>query len=680
MYNHTKGFKKKNGDEMWDEVAKKIANMINDDYAIVYMDFKVDVERLVKELKKAGLSDVKAYHGRLSSEMKSKVDNEFRSKEFQVLVATEAYEVGTHSPHVNLVLRVGCMRNIAVLVQEFGRAGRNNYSSDGIILANESIDDQRLIYWTKGCSSCEANAKKTEYEKCWKWLYGLQAGTCLRKSLLENFESSDIFEQATSGECCSSCDISTSRNFNCRQSAVLLLKALDEVSKLPVVKSVSEDKVIAWLRGSKQGWISSSDIQEFLDSSQSYSKGAMLNGAPLKKEWWSTHLRQLVHLGLVKISFNIYNLKWFSKASRSYSATENGKAFIENPHDLFVLNPDVFEENKSKGAMPSRPRKSANRSKHHLPKIRDLLTNRNRWSDIKDKGSYEYPGFTETDNSISYCPDSTKREELGSSQRPHFMWDDCQLTKRGCSTQKLFVKTGTEKTEVWVRRAFCEGVKVCSSEGCQYTVSNRQRRNKCRDHSSSHALKQTGNCPAQIIYLWPVVDDGRRWIGCLPGTTHNHTKPAPHHISQSVKDEIQAAIRKDCTLTTKQLQKGHGIGFILAEKSPAASNPGRIRKERQLALEGRSKMHPDLIPLLQVMEFDDFRKEYENIRDPSVDVEFLGKVNEKMGKYQTEGREYLISPSRNFVFFVAPYQADLLTVTKDLYVDITYTNNNGFPY
>ena len=157
------------------------------------------------------------------------------------------------------------MRNIAVLVQEFGRAGRNNDSSDGIIPANESIDDQRLIYWTKGCSLGEANAKKTEYEKCWKWLYGLQAGTCHRKSLLENFLSSDIFEQATSGECCSSCDISTSRNFNCRQSAVLLLKALDEVRKVPVVKSVSEDKVIAWLRGSKQGWISSSDIQEFFE-------------------------------------------------------------------------------------------------------------------------------------------------------------------------------------------------------------------------------------------------------------------------------------------------------------------------------------------------------------------------------------------------------------------------------
>lgn len=56
-----------------------------------------------------------------------------------------------------------------------------------------------------------------------------------------------------------------------------------------------------------------------------------------------------------------------------------------------------------------------------LTKNPTLLFDSNRWNDMKVKEAYEYPGFTEAENSISYCPDVIKKEELGSSQRPHFM-------------------------------------------------------------------------------------------------------------------------------------------------------------------------------------------------------------------------------------------------------------------
>ena len=124
---------------------------------------------------------------------------------------------------------------------------------------------------------------------------------------------------------------------------------------------------ISWLRGCKQSWISSSDIQECIDSSHSYSKGVRMNGRPIKKEWWSTHLRQLIHLGLIKISFNIHSFSFFTRASRSYAVTEKGKTFLEKPCDLLVLNPEAFEDSKAKDSKTKRTSKSTNRNRHYLP-------------------------------------------------------------------------------------------------------------------------------------------------------------------------------------------------------------------------------------------------------------------------------------------------------------------------
>ena len=97
----------------------------------------------------------------------------------------------------------------------------------------------------------------------------------------------------------------------------------------------------------------------------------------------------------------------------------NQKSF--NPHDKisvnFTANMGILEE--AILSFCSQPICKSEQAS--LTKNPTLLFDSDRWSDMKLKEAYEYPGFTEAENSISYCPDVIKKEELGSSQRPHLM-------------------------------------------------------------------------------------------------------------------------------------------------------------------------------------------------------------------------------------------------------------------
>ena len=58
-----------------------------------------------------------------------------------VLVATETYECGMHNPNVSKVIRIGAPSNLAVVVQEMGRAGRDANAGEMVFFSNEFSDD-----------------------------------------------------------------------------------------------------------------------------------------------------------------------------------------------------------------------------------------------------------------------------------------------------------------------------------------------------------------------------------------------------------------------------------------------------------------------------------------------------------------------------------------------------------
>ena len=112
-----------------------------------------------------------------------------------------------------------------------------------------------------------------------------------------------------------------------KDTALLLLEAMNEIKKIPGIKGVNEDKLISWLRGAKRDWLIGDDLQKCIDRSGTYGQGLEKDKLCLNKDWWYSHLRQLAHLDLVDIRFKI-RTSMFAKASRTYAVSECGLRFL----------------------------------------------------------------------------------------------------------------------------------------------------------------------------------------------------------------------------------------------------------------------------------------------------------------------------------------------------------------
>ena len=130
---------------MWQNTVTKIKAHIEDHGSVVYLDFVKDVEEVSELLKQSGFK-VGRYTGQMTVEDRKKADRKLLNGDLSVLVATESFELGVDNPNINQVVRIGCPRNLGVLLQEVGRAGRQKDSiANGLLLFNECIDDKRLV-------------------------------------------------------------------------------------------------------------------------------------------------------------------------------------------------------------------------------------------------------------------------------------------------------------------------------------------------------------------------------------------------------------------------------------------------------------------------------------------------------------------------------------------------------
>ncbi|EDO33100.1 predicted protein [Nematostella vectensis] len=659
----------------WENVVDEIIDEADGEYAIVFMDFVSSVKDANACMQRRGATSLK-YHGKgLTENEKIEVIKKFQSKDAQFLIATEAYQVGTHDDHVNLVCHVGCPRTLTSWVQEFGRGGRAGNNAKAIIYYNEFRDDQRLITWMTGASEQEKDVIKKKYMEAWRFIYCNVTGKCLRTCLTDSFDCDEDAPVEFADYCCESCD--NKRDCSKRGSLVdiqkdmlLLMKSLLELEQN---HCNSEKKVVDWIRG-----CSSKDTNMERTKMVSSFFG---QGTHNSRATWGNILRQAVSLGYVSIVFTENKFNKISRIYRKYQVSEKGELFLNMPTNVFVKDP-------SAGADSSLDRtrgKTRNKRgvKQLLPKIRYALEKKETWLEMTPQ-DYMFPGFGDYPEKFRYCADVTALKQCVDSAS--FIHQDCELSTAHAHIAPQKIKIDDELVEVELRRTRCQGVKVCDSPSCTYTVSKSQRRNRCRDHVNCN-LRETGPCPVHIVIVTPKdPSDKRRWIGItgIDSHHHNHVKPSPHKLPSFVIHDIKKAALLDPSKKSKDLQKGCGMAYVPTEKTIVAANLDKIRRARNAAFgSSRGKLEEYPVMINKIVNFEsevqqpvDKGSEEVEPTDPII----AKRIKELSHPYQMSRTPYLFMGDLSVAFFMNAYQRRLFAMAEHLNVDMTFTGNQSLPY
>jgi ATP-dependent DNA helicase RecQ len=299
-----------------DEIEEYIQQKGISTSGIIYCLSRKDTEQMAVDLLSRDI-DAVAYHAGMTTEERSKIQDDFINDRKAVICATTAFGMGIDKSNVRWVIHNSLPKNIESYYQEFGRAGRDGLKAEAILYYNYGDVFTLSDFITKGTGEIEA-----QLEKLNRMVQLAEATSCRRILLLA------YFGEYTQKEC-GNCD-------NCKKVQTLINATEIYQKAISAILRCNQEITLRTCIDVLKGRLTSDIQQHNYHLIKTF--GA---GKEITHEAWNHYLISLKNAGLLRTDYsNQLKLK----------VTSSGLTFLKEEKKLLL---PIFEPKKDvKGKLP----------------------------------------------------------------------------------------------------------------------------------------------------------------------------------------------------------------------------------------------------------------------------------------------------------------------------------------